>query len=113
MSSKNPDDPKMTGKLPQAGASPEPQKLFAPSIDEEEIPWAEIVLEEEQVRRPGGEEPVISEERRHPETSRAAGLFSRTFGTPAADSADGPVVGPPLAVLAVALLVFLLLIETS
>jgi hypothetical protein len=109
MSSKNPNDPRMPDKDAGARMDPQPQKHFGSSIEDDAIPWAEIILEEEPFS-PGQEQPV----RREPllvETPRADGFFSQTFGMHAEDSLEGQIAGPPLAVLVVAVLIFLLLVE--
>ncbi len=87
MGSNDTNDPKTTNKTGTSLASPQPQKLFRPSTEEEAVPWAEIILEDE---------------------SAAA---SQVLATEAANPLDLQVVGPPLAVLAIVILVFLLLVE--
>jgi hypothetical protein len=99
MSSENSNDPKATDRAASSWTSPQPQKHFRPSIEEEAIPWAEIIFEEE---------PAVMES--HPVAMSAGkGFVSRVLSTQAETFLDEQVVGPPLAVLAIVLLVFLLL----
>ena len=109
MSSKSPNDPKIPAKDAEAQMDTQPQKQFGSSTDEDAIPWAEIIIEDEPGSA-GKEQPV----RREPlpvETSQAEGFLSRTFGTHAEYQLESQVAGPPLAVLVVVLLIFLLLVE--
>jgi hypothetical protein len=87
----------------------QPQKHFGSPIEEDAIPWAEIILDEEP--HSAGEDQPVTREPQLAETSRTEGFFSRTLGMPAEDSSDGQIAGPPLAVLVIALLIFLLLVE--
>jgi hypothetical protein len=105
MSSKDANDPKMGDKGASSSTSSQPQKLFRPSIDEESIPWGEIIFEEKQ-EHPLALEPHATE------ISSGTGFFSRIFGIQSDNPLDEQVVGPPLAVLAVVLLVFLVLAGT-
>jgi len=109
MSSRSPNDPKIPDKDAGARLDPQPQKHFGSPIEEDAIPWAEIILEEEPLSA-GGEQPMTREPPLA-ETSRAEGFVSRILGVHAENSLDGQIAGPPLAVLLVALIVFLLLIE--
>jgi hypothetical protein len=91
MSSKNSNDPNDPSS---ASTTAPPQRHFRPPIDEESIPWAEIILEEE---------PSSAQ------MSPGTGFSSQLLSTHAENPLDYQVVGPPLAVLAVVLLAFLLL----
>ena len=109
MSSNSPNDPKIPDKGAGVRMDPQPQKHFGSPIEEDAIPWAEIILEEEPYS--AGEEQPVTREPLLAETSQAKGFFSRTFGMHAENSLDGQIAGPPLAVLVVAVLIFLLLVE--
>ena len=109
MSSNSPNDPKIPDKGAGVRMDPQPQKHFGSPIEEDAIPWAEIILEEEPYS--AGEEQPVTPEPLLAETSQAKGFFSRTFGMHAENSLDGQIAGPPLAVLVVAVLIFLLLVE--
>jgi hypothetical protein len=109
MSSRSPNDPKMPDKDAGALMEPQPQKHFGSPIEEDAIPWAEIILEEEPFST--GEEQPMTREPLLAETARDEGFVSRILGMNGEDSLDGQIAGPPLAVLLVALLVFLLLVE--
>ena len=50
-------------------------------------------------------EPLLAE------TPQAEGFFSRILGMHPEDQLDGQIAGPPLAILLIALIVFLLLVE--
>jgi hypothetical protein len=89
------NDRKITDKVAPAEASPQPQKHFRPSIEDEAIPWAEIIFE-------AG--PNFTER------STEATISPSVLSSPAENYVDYQVVGPPLAVLAIVLLVFLLLV---
>jgi len=108
MSANSPNDPKIPDK--DAGARMDPQhKSFGSAIEEDAIPWAEIILEEEPFS--AGEEQPMTREPLLAETSRTEGFFSWILGMHEEDPLDGQIAGPPIAVLVVALLVFLLLVE--
>ena len=97
MSSKDPNDPKIPDQAAPAGTSPQPKDRFAPQIEEDAIPWAEIIFEEEpnlvSEEHPGAQEP-------HPaEISPAPGLLSRISGMNAQNLEYDPLAGPPLAAL--------------
>jgi hypothetical protein len=109
MSSKSPNDPKIPEKDAGARMTVQPQKHFGSPIEEDAIPWAEIILDEEP--HSAGEDQPVTREPQLAETSRTEGFFSRTSGMHAEDSSDGQIAGPPLAVLVIALLIFLLLVE--
>jgi hypothetical protein len=109
MSSKSPNDPKIPDKDAGARMDVQPQKHFGSPIEEDAIPWAEIILEEEP--HSAGEDQPVTREPLPAETSQAEGFFSRTLGMHGEDSPDGQIAGPPLAVLVVAVLIFLLLVE--
>jgi hypothetical protein len=91
MSSKNSKDPNDPAS---ASTTSPPQRHFRPPIDEESIPWAEIILDEE---------PSSAQ------MSPGTGFSAQLLSSHAENPLDYQVVGPPLAVLAVVLLVFLLL----
>jgi hypothetical protein len=95
MSINNTNDPKIAGKATPSSESPQPQKHFRPSIEDEAIPWAEVIFEED----------TYSAER-----STGANISSSVLSSYAENYVDYQVVGPPLAVLAIVLLVFLLLV---
>ena len=109
MSSKDPNDPKIPDKDASARTDVQPQKHFGSPIEEDAIPWAEIIFDEEP--HSAGEDQPVTREPLLAETSRAKGFFSRTLGMREENSLDGQIAGPPLAVLVVALLIFLLLVE--
>ncbi len=97
MSSNDPKNPKTTDKAASTWTTSQPQKHFRPAIDEETIPWAEIIFEEDQ-------EQPLSLAPRGVETS--AGMVDTQVRNPLYEQ----VVGPPLAVLAIVVIVFLLLL---
>jgi hypothetical protein len=109
MSSKSPNDPKIPDGDAGARMDPKPQRHFGSPIEEDAIPWAEIILEEKPYS--AGEDQPVTREPLLAETSRAEGFFSRISGMHTESSPDGQIAGPPLAVLLVALLIFLLLVE--
>jgi hypothetical protein len=109
MSNKSPNDPKIPDKDAGARMDAQPPKHFGSPIEEDAIPWAEIILEEEP--NSAGEDQPVTREPLLAETSRAEGFFSRTLGMYGENSPDGQIAGPPLAILVVAVLIFLLLVE--
>ncbi|MGO9568986.1 MAG: hypothetical protein ACLP5H_15735 [Desulfomonilaceae bacterium] len=110
MSSKGPEDPKIPDNDASARTGAQSQRHFGAPIEEDAIPWAEIIFEDEPY--PAGEEHPPAREPQSAEISHAEGFFSRNLGMSEENPMDALVVGPPLAVLAVALIVFLLLVET-
>jgi hypothetical protein len=109
MSTKSPNDPEIPDKDAGARMDAQPRKHFGSPIEEDAIPWAEIILEEEPLAagavKPVTREPLLAE------TARDEGFVSPISGMHEEHPLDGQIAGPPLAVLAVALLVFLLLLE--
>jgi hypothetical protein len=109
MSTKSPNDREIPDKDAGARMDAQPKKHFGSPIEEDAIPWAEIILEEEALsadeEQPRTREPLLAE------TARDEGFVSPILGMHEENPPDGQIAGPPLAVLAVALLVFLLLLE--
>jgi len=109
MSTKSPNDAEIPDKDAGARMDAQPKEHFGSPIEEEAIPWAEIVLEEEALAagavKPVTREPLLAQ------TARDEGLVSPILGMHEENPLDGQIAGPPLAVLVVALLVFLLLLE--
>lgn len=111
MNSKNDKDSRATNEITPSSTSTQPQKHFRPSIDEEAIPWAEIIFEEAPYS--GSAQHSMAREPRPAENTHDASFSSRVLGTQAESFLDYQIVGPPLAVLAVVLLVFLLLLAAT
>lgn len=111
MSIKNPNDPKIPDHAAPAQTSPQPQERFGSPNEEDAIPWAELLFEEEP-NPVSGENPMVREPQ-PAEMPPARGFLSRISEMNAEYLAYDTGAGPPLAVLAVALLVFVLLLETS
>ena len=109
MSSKSPKDYEIPDKEAGARMDPQPQKHLGSPNGEDAIPWAEIILEDEPLS-PGEEQPMTREPLLA-ETPQAEGFFSRILGMHEENQLDSQIAGPPLAILLVALIVFLLLVE--
>ena len=94
--------------------SPESQSHEAsPSqYEEENIPWAEIIVEPEPTQYSESEENLIIREDHSAETTLRSGFLSRIYDTLAGDYAHGPLGGPPLAVLIVILIAVILWMST-
>ncbi len=108
MDDENPNEPKRAGEPDQMSTEDQMQKDSLSRREEETIPWAEIIVEPEQERYAPGEENLASQESAPAHTSFGSGLFSRLHVMLAEGYAHGPLEGPPLAVLAVILLAFIL-----
>jgi hypothetical protein len=111
MSRKTSNDTKTEPKPQRARRSAQPRKRPAPPVDEEAIPWAEIILETEQEQHTVDQTLSTIEKRDSAEPSYTPAASTGTPGLDAESWVDSQVGGPPFPVLATVLAGFFLLLE--
>ncbi len=112
MDGKNPKEAQAAGEPDRLSTEDQVQKDSLSQLEEERIPWAEIISEPEQGPYATSEENPTTREGHRVNISFGYGFFSRIYNMLAESNPHGPMEGPPLAVLALILLAFILWMST-